>query len=291
MRFSMENIHLSQRSYSKIFRHTSVRALESLLQRIIGHASTMIIVHTYTMIIVHLCIMVKVCTMVTVLACTMVIKHAVLWTQYMRVLWCASVVGIVCFLLNIKIYIKHSLFSWGDGRLDAWTLGRLSAWTLERLNAWTFERLNAWTLERVNALNVWTCLDTRKLLKIFCSVHYFTAVWLSSYDMSDVGQVADKNDVGNVSDKSDTGKVADKKSSPQTICADKKSTEDKHVPPHIPQRKQEKRRKHNKATHVKKTINKPRTSNQLKKMFDPKRGPRRDSEETSSSYYTSSNDS
>ena len=157
MRFSMENIHLSQRSYSKIFRHTSVRALEPLLQWIVGHASTMIIVHTYTMIIVHLCIMVKVCTMATVLACTMVIKHAVLWTQYMRVLWCASVVGIVCFLLNIKIYIKHSLFSWGDGRLDAWTLGRLSAWTLERLMKRAFlARINFKRLEIAGKASTWS---------------------------------------------------------------------------------------------------------------------------------------
>ena len=62
----------------------------------------------------------------------------------------------------------------------------------------------------------------------------------------------------NHSDKSDTGKVADKKSiEDKKSNEDKKSTEDKHVRPHIPQHKQEKRRKHNKATHVKKIINKP----------------------------------
>ena len=115
-------------------------------------------------------------------------------------------------------------------------------------------------------------------------MYYSYSAWTMSIVRA--SQTAAPHVLPNHSDKSDTGKVADKKETP----SDKKSPgEGDTKRPHIPQHKQEKRRKHNKATHVKKTINiKPRTSNQLKKMFDPKRG---DSEETSSSYYTSSDDS
>ena len=124
---------------------------------------------------------------------------------------------------------------------------------------------------------------------------------------SDGGKVVDKNDgvqqwleryrAGELSGLAKP-KIADnnKKSSAEIISTNKNSAGDKHVQPpwrpHMPKHKPEKRRKHNKATHVKKTIGiKPRTSNQMKRMFNPKVGPQRSSESTSSSYYTSSDDS
>ena len=83
---------------------------------------------------------------------------------------------------------------------------------------------------------------------------------------------------------SDSDKTRDK------VCQDDKSAEGKkEVPP-----KTKIKKKHTKATHVKKTQNvKPRSSNQLKRMFDPKSLPRRPRSaiSTSSSYYTSSEDS
>ena len=79
----------------------------------------------------------------------------------------------------------------------------------------------------------------------------------------------------------DSDKTRDK------VCQDKSGEDKKEVPP---QKKIKK--KHTKASHVKKTQNqKPRTSNQFKRMFDPHLQPRRPSQSTSSSYYTSSDDS
>ena len=66
------------------------------------------------------------------------------------------------------------------------------------------------------------------------------------------------------------------------------SKDDKDVTDEQPQKKI--KRKHTKATHVKKTQNiKPRSARQLQRMFDPKAVPRRPrgAISTSSSYYTS----
>ena len=69
------------------------------------------------------------------------------------------------------------------------------------------------------------------------------------------------------------------------------SKDDKDVTDEQPQKKI--KRKHTKATHVKKTQNiKPRSARQLQRMFDPKAVPRRPrgAISTSSSYYTSNLD-
>ena len=69
---------------------------------------------------------------------------------------------------------------------------------------------------------------------------------------------------------------------------DDESKDDKDVTDEQPQKKI--KRKHTKATHVKKTQNiKPRPARQLQRMFDPKAVPRRPrgAISTSSSYYTS----
>ena len=137
-----------------------------------------------------------------------------------------------------------------------------------------------------------TVSDVSRKLKIYRVFSAAAFMAMETVDVDKAGSVVELDEDKHETDKTEIGQTesdkheADKLDS-DTHDQDTTGEDKKDLCPQAKERTS--KRKHNKKTHVKKTHRiKPRTSNQLKRMFDPTRQPRRACDSSSSSYYTSS---